>query len=98
MAQVEYTCICGRPLTQREASAIRRKAKEAQKEAVQEKLKPYSSKPSLVSDRIFTKGQIALLLEKGILRPIEEGGKTYFLKTEVVKASHYLASLGMFYD
>ena len=98
MSQVEYTCICGRRLTQREASAIRRKNKEAEKETLRLRLKPYSSKNSLVSDKIFTKGQVALLIGKGILKPIEENMKIYFLKSEVIEASRYLASIGMFYE
>lgn len=98
MPQVQYTCICGRPLTQREAAAIRRKEKEAGKEARQEKLRDYTSKKSLVSDKIFTKSQIAKLLEEGIVKPIEDNGKVYFLKSDVVKASRYFNSIGLFYE
>lgn len=98
MPRVEYTCICGRRLTQREAAAIRRKAKEAQKEAGQEKLKNYASRTSLFSDKIFTKSQAATLIEKGIIKPIEDNGKVYFLKSEVMKGLRYFNSVGLFYE
>ena len=98
MSEVEYTCICGRCLTKREAAAIRRKSKESEKDAKQLRLTNFSSKNSLVSDKIFTKDQIAILIEKGILTPLIEDGKTYFLRSQVIKGVRYLNQIGLFYD
>ena len=89
MRRTSYTCICGRPLSKRDALKI-------QNDQRNKELLHYTSQGSLIRDKVFSKAQVRRLVAARVLTPMNDRGKKYFLKTEVVKGLNFIKPKELF--